>query len=51
MINISKINNWTPPKNWQEIKTIDAHTGGEPLRIIIDGYPDLVGQTLLEKRT
>ena len=51
MINISKLKNWTPPKNWQEIKTIDAHTGGEPLRIIIDGYPDLVGQTLLEKRT
>ena len=51
MINISKLNNWAPSKSWQEVKTIDAHTGGEPLRIILDGYPDLVGQTLLEKRT
>ena len=51
MINISKLKNWSPPKSCQEITTIDAHTGGEPLRIILDGYPDLVGQTLLEKRT
>ena len=33
-----------------KIKTIEAHTGGEPLRIIIDGYPKLKGETLLEKR-
>lgn len=33
-----------------KIKTIEAHTGGEPLRIIIDGYPKLKGKTLLEKR-
>jgi trans-L-3-hydroxyproline dehydratase len=51
MINISKLINWSPPKSCQEITTIDAHTGGEPLRIILDGYPDLVGETLLEKRT
>ena len=34
-----------------KIKTIEAHTGGEPLRIIIDGYPKLKGKTLLEKRS
>ena len=33
-----------------KIKTIEAHTGGEPLRIIIDGYPKLMGKTILDKR-
>jgi len=32
------------------IKTIDMHTGGEPLRVIIDGYPEIKGNTILEKR-
>lgn len=41
---------WTPPPHWHKITTIDAHTEGEPLRIIIDGYPDLPGATLLERR-
>ncbi len=32
------------------IRTIDAHTAGEPLRLIIDGYPRPQGRTILEKR-
>ena len=28
--------------NCIEIKTIDMHTCGEPLRIIIDGYPTIM---------
>ncbi len=39
---------------WQDrfikLKTIDAHTGGEPLRLIVDGLPPLKGRTVLEKR-
>jgi proline racemase len=31
-------------------RTIDMHTAGEPVRIIIEGHPELVGATLLEKR-
>ena len=50
MTNVSKILEWRPPSEWLEIKTIDVHTGGEPLRIIIDGYPTLSGNTILEKR-
>ena len=50
MTNVSKILEWRPPPEWLEIKTIDVHTGGEPLRIIIDGYPTLSGNTILEKR-
>jgi trans-L-3-hydroxyproline dehydratase len=32
------------------IRTIDAHTAGEPLRLIVDGFPRVEGRTLLEKR-
>ena len=32
------------------IKTLDAHTAGEPLRLIIDGFPEPQGQTMLERR-
>jgi len=42
--------NWTPPSDWLRITTIDAHTAGEPLRVVTDGYPDLPGKTILEKR-
>ncbi|MDC0645859.1 proline racemase family protein [bacterium] len=50
MIEINKLKNWQAPKDWLEIQTIDAHTGGESLRIIISGFPELEGKTLLEKR-
>lgn len=36
--------------NYQSITTIDAHTEGEPLRIITQGYPEIKGNTILEKR-
>jgi len=32
------------------ITTFDAHTAGEPLRIITDGLPELQGATILERR-
>jgi trans-L-3-hydroxyproline dehydratase len=32
------------------ISCIDAHTGGEPLRIITSGFPPIPGRTILEKR-
>jgi proline racemase len=32
------------------VRTIEMHTGGEPLRIIIDGLPPIDGSTVLEKR-
>lgn len=42
--------NWQPPDHWQKIKVIDMHTGGEPLRIPIDGLPEIKGNSVLEKR-
>ena len=50
MIEIQKLKEWKAPRNWVEVQTIDAHTCGEPLRIVISGYPNLKGETLLEKR-
>ena len=46
------LNNCTfnPPLNWLQIKTIDMHTGGEPLRVIVDGFPELKGNSVLEYR-
>lgn len=32
------------------IRTVDMHTGGEPVRIVVDGYPDIPGATILDKR-
>src|SRR5688572_21062893 len=32
------------------IETIDAHTAGEPLRLIVSGFPTVEGATILEQR-
>jgi trans-L-3-hydroxyproline dehydratase len=32
------------------IRCIDGHTAGEPLRLIVDGFPTIEGRTILEKR-
>ena len=42
--------NWQPPPDWLRIKTVDMHTGGEPLRIYLDGLPEIKGRTILEQR-
>ncbi|MDP6958554.1 MAG: proline racemase family protein [Planctomycetota bacterium] len=34
----------------QEITSIDLHTAGEPLRLITGGWPEIPGETMLEKR-
>jgi len=44
------ITHYEPPESWLKIKTIDAHTAGEPLRIILEGLPEIKGRTILEKR-
>ena len=43
----------TPPKkrNYSyHIKTIDSHTMGEPTRIVYDGFPELPGETMMDKK-
>jgi len=46
----NKLSAWRPPERWTRITTLDMHTGGEPLRIIIDGLPPIEGRNVLEKR-
>ena len=41
---------WQPPDSWQKLTVIDSHAGGEPFRIVVDGLPDIPGETVLERR-
>jgi proline racemase len=41
---------WQPPQDWLSITTVDAHTAGEPFRVITSGFPDLPGETILARR-
>lgn len=36
--------------NMKRIHVIDSHTGGEPTRLVMSGFPALPGDTLVEKR-
>lgn len=47
-LNFDAANNWRP--NGLLIKCIDAHTEGEPLRVILAGYPQPAGNTILARR-
>jgi len=38
------------PADWTRIETVDAHAAGEPLRVVVDGFPDLAGETILDRR-
>lgn len=42
--------NYEPPDDVTRIRCIEAHTGGEPLRVIYGGFPELEGDTILAKR-
>ncbi|MGD2245484.1 MAG: proline racemase family protein [Candidatus Aminicenantes bacterium] len=44
------LDDWKPPDGWPEITTIDAHSAGEPLRIVTSGLGRIPGETILEKR-
>ncbi len=43
-------NKYTPGENTMIITTLDAHTAGEPLRIVTGGMPELPGATILARR-
>jgi len=45
-----RLNSWVPPDNWRRLVTVDTHTAGEPLRIILGGFPELPGATMLDRR-
>jgi trans-L-3-hydroxyproline dehydratase len=41
---------WEPPQGWLRITSVDAHTAGEPFRVITSGFPELHGDTILARR-
>ncbi len=47
---LDKMKTYQPPAHWQKITTLDAHTEGEPFRVITGGLPDLEGDTILARR-
>lgn len=50
---LEKLNQWQPKtkqENHLAINTLECHTGGEPLRIITRGFPELKGDTILDRR-
>ena len=49
MIDVSDLKGWLPPEDWFTIATLDVHTEGEPLRIVLDGLPALEGKSIFEK--
>ncbi len=41
--------NWVPGDG-SKVESIEMHTGGEPLRVLTNGLPEIKGKTILEKR-
>jgi trans-L-3-hydroxyproline dehydratase len=41
---------WSPPQHWTHVESVESHAGGEPLRVIVNGYPEIRGETIPEKR-
>ena len=41
---------WQASSQWPRIVCIDAHTAGEPLRVVVDGFPDLTKGAVLDVR-
>jgi proline racemase len=42
---------WSPPDDWHRVVVVDAHTGGEPFRVVVEGLPEIPGDTVLERRS
>lgn len=38
------------PERVQHLQVVDSHTGGEPTRVLVEGLPDLEGETMRDKR-
>jgi proline racemase len=49
-LSLASMRRWKPPKGWIRITAIDAHTGGEPFRVLTGGFPELSGESMLARR-
>ncbi len=50
MNHLLTLSTWQPPSHWLRVDTIDLHTGGEPLRVILSEIPGMPDGDVLEKR-
>ncbi len=41
---------WKPPGSWHRVVSVEAHTAGEPLRVVVSGLPTTEGPTILARR-
>ncbi len=41
---------WNPPQGWSRVVAIDAHTGGEPFRVVVEGGPEIPGASMIDRR-
>lgn len=46
----SRAKQWSPPDGWERFTVIDSHTAGEPFRVVIDGLPEMLGDTVIDMR-
>ncbi|MFQ5524217.1 MAG: proline racemase family protein [Acidimicrobiia bacterium] len=49
-MDLTPARHWAPPAHWRRFTVIDSHTGGEPFRVVVDGLPDIPGDTVPERR-
>ena len=50
MTDVPRAAGWRPPASWRTITTVDAHTAGEPFRVVLSGGPPIPGDSMLAKR-
>lgn len=41
---------WEPPPGARRVVTVESHTEGEPLRVILSGFPELGGESIRQRR-
>lgn len=45
---VDRAREWNLPVGWTKLLAIDAHTAGDPLRVVVEGFPHLDGDPLAE---
>jgi proline racemase len=41
---------WSPPPHWSRVTVVDAHAGGEPFRVVVEGLPEIPGEDMASRR-
>lgn len=46
-----ELRSWVPPHGWRSVLAVDAHTEGEPLRVVVAGFPPSSTDSVLAWRS